>query len=514
MKIRTLLITLLFTIPMLQAQERYIDEVFTDVDVVRDMLYGVNITVITGAPAPDSLYLDVYMPAGDTVANRPVVVVLHTGTFLPPGFAAPVGSRHDYVNTETCTRLAKRGYVAINMDYRLGWNPIDPDEIGRRRTIIQAAYRGIQDTYSCIRYLNKTVDDFANPYRLDTDKVSIYGIGTGGFVGFNMVALDNWRTEIFIDKFRDPVTGDPFIDTLLFGDLENTQAGAINIPLHVGYKEDFHFSFGLDGALGDSSWLDEDNRVIPFIIGGVVEHPTTPFGIDPITDELNCDMPVFAGAGTNVFVVNIAGSACIAEMANELGMNAVLDEKDWDDDISNAIRAHEYAQEHLWPIHLPGDDTIAQTGPWEFWDSTFWKTIPSPDPRYANIHEAGLSTNPDMSLEKANHYIDTCLWFFAPRAAFALDLLVSSVENLNEAEFDFTIAPNPTSGEVRLSIEGDDQLTKVVLFDMLGKMVRSYDDLSGQTFIFDVSQLASGIYGVRAEVGTKGYLSSKIIVQH
>jgi len=516
MKIRTLLFTFLLTIPLLQAQDRYLDEVFDSVIVVREMLYGINITVITGAPAADSLHVDVYMPAGDTLTERPVAIVLHSGTFLPPGFASTIGNRHDYVNVETCKRLAKRGYVAVNMDYRVGWNPVSPEEIVRRATILQAVWRSMQDTYSCIRYLNKTVVDFANPYGLDTDKIAIYGIGTGGFVGFNMMALDKWRTEIYIDKFRNPIDGTPFIDTLLFGDLENTQAGAINIPLHVGYKDDFHFSFGLDGALGDSSWLDEDNVVVPFVIGGVVEHPTTPFGIDPITDEINCDMPVFAGAGTNVFVVNIAGSACMAQKANEIGMNAALEVKDWDDDVSNAIREHEYAQEHLWAIHLPGDDTLAQTGPWEYWDAAFWSTVPHPDPRYDNFHEAGLATNPDMSMEKANRYIDTSLWLFAPRACLAMGLstcLESSVENLNEAEFDFTIAPNPTSGEVRISIEGNDQLTKIVVFDMLGKMVRSFDNVNDLSFVFDVSDLAPGMYGIRAEVGQKGYLSSKIIVQ-
>jgi len=522
MKIRTLLFTFLLTLPVLQAQDRYIDEVFDSVVVVRDMLYGVNITIITvpvtGQPSADSLHVDVYMPAGDTLTERPVAVVIHSGTFLPRGALSTIGSRHDYSNVETCKRLAKRGYVAISMDYRQGWNPFSPEEVVRRATILQAAYRGIQDVYSCIRYLNLTVDDFANPYGLDMDKVALYGIGTGGFVGFNMVVLDDWRNEVFIDKFRNPLDGTPFIDTVLLGDLENTKAGAINIPLHVGYKQDFHFAFGLDGALGDSSWLDEDNPIIPMVLGGVVEHPTTPFGIDPITDEINCDMPVFAGAGTGIFVVNIAGSACMAEKAREMGMNAALEVvPDWsgNDDVSNAVSEHKYAQEHLWPIHLPNDDVVPQSAPWEYWDSTLWKMVPHP--AGGNFHEFDLMQNPDMSMEKANRYIDTALWFFAPRACVALNLKgcgTVSVQNLDEAEFDFTIAPNPTSGEVRLSIEGDEQLTKIVLFDMLGKQVKSFKNVNDQTFVFDVSDLTPGIYGIRAEVGKKGYLSSKIVVQH
>ena len=509
MKFRSLLFILLFSIPALQAQERYLDEVFDSVIVVRDNLYGANISVLSGAPELDSLYLDVYMPAGDTETERPVALVMHTGTFLPPGLFAPTGNRHDYANQVVCERLAKRGYVAINMDYRLGWNPIAPDDVTRRATILQAAYRSIQDMYSCIRFLHLSVDQFANPWGVDMDKVAFFGIGTGGFVGFNMIVLDDWRNEIYIDKFRNPVDGTPFIDTTLLGDLENTQAGAINVPLHVGYPNDFHFAFGLDGAVGDSSWMDTGDRRTPMALGGTVTHPTTPFGIDPETDMIDCDMPVFTGAGTGVFVVNIGGSACMAEKANSLGYNDVLDEITYDDDVTNAIRGHKYADEHLWPIHLEGP----QAGPWEYWDSTFWKMVPSPDPNFDNIHEAGLATNPDMSLMKANNYIDTALWYFSPRSAQALGLL-SNTDDLDEAEFNFNMAPNPTVGEVRVSIEGNDNISRIAVFDMLGKMVKVENNINATTHVMDLSGLPTGIYGVRVEIGNLGYLSSKLMIQN
>ena len=520
MKFRSLLtlLIILLTLPAIQAQERYIDEVFDSVIVVRDNLYGANISVLSGVPALDSLYLDVYMPAGDTETRRPVALVMHTGTFLPPGLFAATGMRNDYANIQVCERLAKRGYVAVNMDYRLGWNPVGED-ITRRATILQAAYRSVQDMYTCIRFLHMTVDQFANPWGLAMDSVAFFGIGTGGFVGFNMVVLDDWRTEIFIDKFRDPVYGQPFIDTTAMGDLLNTQPGFINvqgqmipfnIPLWVEYPNDFHFAFGLDGAVGDSSWMDTGDSRIPMALGGTVTHPTTPFGINFETEEIDCDMPVFTGGAAPVFVVNIAGSACMANKANTLGYNNILDEITYDDDVTETIRGFKYAEEHLWPIHLEGP----QAGPWEYWDSTFWKTVPSPDPLYDNIHEAGLATNPDMSIEKANRYIDTALWFFAPRSAQALGLITTSTDDLDEAEFDFNIAPNPTVGEVRISIEGNNNLTRIAVFDMLGKMVRVEDNLNSTTHVMDLSGLPTGIYGIRAEVGNLGYLSSKLILQN
>src|SRR5687768_11528970 len=232
--------TLLFTLVLMsgvafgQSSGRYIDEVFSSVVTLKDQLYSVNVTVVTGAPAADTLLLDLYTPAGDTCTLRPLVVVLPTGTFLPRGVFAPTGDKDDYANVQISERLAKRGYVAASIQYRAGWNPISPQDTIRRSTIINAAYRGIQDLYAFIRYANLTVVDFGNPYKIDTSRVSVFGIGTGAFVGFNAAILQ--QEEIYIDKFTNP-SGKPMIDTNLVGDLHGLKQGLINFPNHVGYND-------------------------------------------------------------------------------------------------------------------------------------------------------------------------------------------------------------------------------------------------------------------------------------
>ncbi len=427
-KIFTLLLCITLTSSGLMAQGlRYIAEVFTDVVRLDNQIYSINVTVVTGTPAADTLRYDLYLPAGDTCTSRPLAVVLHTGTFLPRGFVSPTGDKNDYANVQVCERLAKRGYVAASIQYRKGWNPIAPTDVVRRSTIINAAYRSIQDLYAFIRFMNMTVDNLGNPYNIDTDRVALFGIGTGGFVVFNAAVLT--QEEIYIDKFRDPVTGVPFVDTLLVGDLHGINPGLINVPNHVGFKDDFHFVFGLDGAVGDSSWMEDGNSV-PLVAAGTVTHPTTPYGIDPITGEINCDLPVFAGAGTGSFVVDIGGSVCMIEKANSLGINDPLKKFTYLDPVSNAIRTNEnvFGQEHLWGINLPGP----QTGPWEYWDTTFWNQFVHPLAAPLTISQVALATNPDMSLDKANRYIDTALWFFSPRAYAALTLndLVCNCDNV------------------------------------------------------------------------------------
>jgi hypothetical protein len=106
--------------------------------------------------------------------------------------------------------------------------------------------------------------------------------------------------------------------------------------------------------------------------------------------------------------------------ANELGINAPLDIDPHNDPISVELRGHAntFGQEHLWAINLPGP----QSGPWEYWDSVFWDQVPFPLNPSISLHDASLATNPDMSMEKANAYIDTAVWYFAPRSYAALKL--------------------------------------------------------------------------------------------
>ena len=46
----------------INAQERYLDPVFPSVTVTSEIVYGLNVTVITGAPALDTLTMDIYEP--------------------------------------------------------------------------------------------------------------------------------------------------------------------------------------------------------------------------------------------------------------------------------------------------------------------------------------------------------------------------------------------------------------------------------------------------------------------
>ena len=195
-------------------QIRYLDDIFTNVTVTSDVEFAANISVLPmlmgGPPSLSPIKCDIYEPTGDNLTNRPVVILAHAGSFLPPVLnGSPVGDKTDFSIVEQCTRWAKKGYVAVAMNNRLGWNPQSSNQDERTSTLIQAAYRGIQDAKAMVRFLRKTEDIDGNPYGIDPNKIALGGQGTGGYISLGYATLDTvgditpWQ-EIYLTKFFNP----------------------------------------------------------------------------------------------------------------------------------------------------------------------------------------------------------------------------------------------------------------------------------------------------------------------
>src|SRR6187401_800546 len=101
--------------------QRYLSEVFSSVDSTQNIVYGTNYSFLSGNPLLQPLVLDVYEPAGDVDTLRPLVIMIHTGSFLPIVVnGTPTGSLRDSATSEICRRFARRGYVVASIDYRTG----------------------------------------------------------------------------------------------------------------------------------------------------------------------------------------------------------------------------------------------------------------------------------------------------------------------------------------------------------------------------------------------------------
>lgn len=508
------------------AQDRYVDEVFTDVTVTQDAEYATNLTVITGMPAPETLVMDIYEPAGDLETKRPVVIVWHTGNFLPnPTNGSTVGTPEDYTPVTIATKLAKHGYVAIIPTYRKGWNPVG-DLDTRVSTLINASYRAIQDSRALVRFLRKTVAEDGNPYGISESRITQWGIGTGGYISMGTATLDAY-SDIVLEKFIGPdIDGDGIPDPYVLESFSSGPDGLTETPLNMvntpGYSSEFALCVNMGGALGDLSWIDEGD--VPMIGFHTPADPFAPYGTDVLIVPTTGDL-----------IVEVSGSYDALERANEVGINDILGPNTGDvfseEAASNAENPNDVnapvapagGLKGLFPFNAMiwtnpfSGQPAAESDPWNAWNAEFWSTIAHPSCpegttiEQCNFHVINSINNQDMSYAKAELNIDKALGYFLPRAFTVLDLAFTGTEEvIANAEIGFTAIPNPAVSEVRLSVNADVTMEVVTLFNLNGQVVATYNNVNASSLLINRNGLANGVY--LAKVTTEGGVSTQKVI--
>ncbi len=235
------LFILILSFTYLNSQEtRYLDEVFSNVVKTEDVVYG---------NAPDlpfiflfewntidiDLDMDIYEPEGDTEEQRPVIVFLHAGAFF---------SGHNELDDVVSLSIsaAKRGYVAVNVNYRLGLNIVSTYS-GER-----AVYRGVQDASAVVRYLR----EFHQNLRIDPDNIFLWGSSAGSFISLHLAYSDeDERPESTYGGGSDPDLG--CIDCTGNNYQHNSKPNAI---------------VSCWGAIGDLEWIDPNNNIPAILFHG------------------------------------------------------------------------------------------------------------------------------------------------------------------------------------------------------------------------------------------------------
>lgn len=250
--------------------QRYISTVFNQADVTSSILFG-NADPYGLSPG-QNLYLDVYAPAGDTLSKRPVIVYAYGGGFL-------IGTRNQPPIPYFGEQLARRGFVFVAIDYRLGFNTVTPGSPER------AVYRAVQDLRAAVRHLAQR----ENTYRIDTNHIIYMGSSAGCFAGLHSAFMEESEAA----AFDDPI---PLLDP------ENL--GPINVSGNNDYGNRHIDPFAivnLWGAIADTNFIeateqipvisfhgDQDNAV-PYQYGYPFSYPIFPsvYGSFPIHRRLN-----------------------------------------------------------------------------------------------------------------------------------------------------------------------------------------------------------------------------------
>lgn len=428
-----------FAVLQTEAQTRYLDEVFDEVTVTSDVIYGQNITVIPALqglpPAMQPLALDVYEPSGDSETNRPLLLFFHTGNFLPPFInGGALGTKTDNFAVEMCTRYAKKGYVVASVDYRLGWNPLAGTQEERTMQLIQAAYRGVQDCNTAVRYFRMTSSEEDNPWGIDESKVGLMGDGTGGYISLAASTIESYN-DIIVDDLGSPITkfwydpgdgsyipmviesihGNPYAttDTYAPESLGGFQLCAAN---HVGYSSDVNFQMNVGGALGDLNWLDEGD--VPMVSFQCPHDPFAPY-----------ETAILVVPTTMEPVVEVSGAQDIHEEINGYATNnnAVFADAGLEDAGSPANEGYD----GLFPIQNSYVDGVPtepyDSSPWQWWDQA---TVAAYDEAYGtNILATQLTLNPTMSETESLFWTDQIVDYNTPRMALAMGAVTLSTIN-------------------------------------------------------------------------------------
>ncbi|MEM1146334.1 MAG: carboxylesterase family protein [Pseudomonadota bacterium] len=146
-----------------ESLQRYIDPIFSAINVQ------------TGIEFAPGLFLDIYMPAGDTATDRPVMIAASGGGFVV----------QDRTNVEPIARaFAQRGYVAATMDYRvLAAQPMTADELAI------AGVRATHDMFAAVRFFRADALS-GNLYGTRSDAIFVSGESAGGVMAAIAATID------------------------------------------------------------------------------------------------------------------------------------------------------------------------------------------------------------------------------------------------------------------------------------------------------------------------------------
>lgn len=263
------LISFIHNIAFSQCNGRYDTEIFSNVNVV---------TVPYSDVYSDAEHsMDIYTAIGDTVTNRPVILYMHGGSFY-------LGDKNMTDCVDFCTAFAKRGYVAVSINYRLADMfsfLLSQDEQ------YKAVLRAVADAKAAVRFFRK---DFANGnlYGIDPTTCFVAGYSAGGVIAIH---------QAFIDDLSDLPSNVQALASAIGGNLEG-DAG------NLGYSSEVQGVVSLAGGINDVNWIDSYDEPI-----------VSAQGTNDNTVNYNC------GPGlNNPAILNLCGSGEIHPKADNVGL--------------------------------------------------------------------------------------------------------------------------------------------------------------------------------------------------
>jgi acetyl esterase/lipase len=218
---------------------RYKNYIFSSATRTDDVVYGRSTQ--TNPSQLIALQMDIYRPDGDAETSRPLLIVIHGGTFIS-------GTRRDAGIAALSDSFARKGFVVASISYRLQWNGFpNPFTSFIKDSITAAAARATQDVRTCLRYFYKTAQN-GNPWGVDTSNIFIIGESAGAIAGMHSQYL---KSLAQFHQLRD--SNIVKRNDGLFGD------GGPDTANSIGYSTKAKAVFSICGAIGRQAWLEPND---------------------------------------------------------------------------------------------------------------------------------------------------------------------------------------------------------------------------------------------------------------
>lgn len=136
-------------------------------DAREDSKNALPISMCQGKMELLDLDMDIYLPVGDNSVKRPLLLMMHGGSFF-------IGNKDEKGQVAWCRYFASLGYVAACINYRMGFN------LGKK-SYCRAEDRAVEDAGSALKYLLGRED-----LHIDAEHIFAAGTSAGAIVALRL----------------------------------------------------------------------------------------------------------------------------------------------------------------------------------------------------------------------------------------------------------------------------------------------------------------------------------------
>jgi acetyl esterase/lipase len=475
--------------------DRYKSRVFSSYVKYGDLKYA-EVSQTFPPYLTENLHMNVYMPQGDSISKRPVIIFAHASAFMFSNKDCDVAKA--YADT-----FSRRGYVFASLNYRLGFNPVDGE------SSMRAAYGAIQDGKAAVRFIK----EYADTLGIDTNNIIFAGSSAGGIMALYAAYADK-ESERPADSY---------------GGLLSPDMGCWDCSGNTfNHSSSIKAAISCWGAVLDVNMIDnanappcmlihgKDDLIVPYGTGHPFQFPLFP---ESSGSETIAQQASLIGLTHELYPFDITGiDHEFYGSGNGNWLNLIGPNQHWDT-VTTLIASYMFEQIQPQTSIITGKTTVYQNELQQSYSVTYhdgytycWEvmggTLISSNANTAIVLWNNSGTGEVKITEISNYLAEgnpqTLSVNILETATGLNDLIMNAKMN---------IYPNPATSEVRFRFNTHSQLM-FKLYNSMGQEIKSVQINPSKFVSIKVSDYAPGIYSCMAWLNNgELFAAEKLIVE-